>query len=83
MGEDLICHFGKHEGERMGEIPSGYLRWCVEKITDFRPLPRYQKNDDGSQKTVEEVDKMESDMRNFIIEAKAELERRDESGEEK
>lgn len=81
MGEELICHFGKHEGERMGEIPSGYLRWVVEKITDPRPLPRYQKNDDGSQKTVEEVNQMEADMRNFVEEAKRELKRRDDSGE--
>jgi hypothetical protein len=75
MSENLICHFGKHEGEKLEDIPSGYLRWAVKTI-DPAPLPKYQKNDDGSQKTVEEVRKMESDMLAFLNAAENEIERR-------
>lgn len=82
MSEELICHFGKHEGERMGEIPSGYLKWATKTI-DPVPLPQYRKNEDGTPKTAEEVTEMERAMRAFLEEAKAELERRDENGEEK
>lgn len=81
MGEEMICHFGKHEGERMGEIPSGYLRWATKTI-DPVPLPKYQKNDDGTQKTVEEVNEMEQAMRTFLSAATDELKRREDSGEE-
>lgn len=81
MGEETICHFGKHEGDRMGDIPSGYLRWAVKTI-DPVPLPKYQKNEDGTQKTVEEVKAMEEAMRNFLSEAESELARREEDGEE-
>ena len=82
MGEEMICHFGKHEGTAMGEIPSGYLRWAVKTI-DPMPLPQYQKNDDGSQKSVEEVKAMETAMSEFLTEAANELTRREEDGEEK
>jgi len=77
MSEDLICHFGKHDGEPMGDIPSGYLRWAVKTI-DPVPLPEYQKNDDGSHKTVEEVKAMEDAMRTFLFAAEDELDRRGE-----
>ncbi len=82
MSEDLVCHFGKHENERLGDIPSGYLRWAVKTI-DPVPLPKFQKNEDGSQKTVEEVKKMEDDMRAFLSAAEDEITRREENGEEK
>lgn len=82
MSKDLICHFGKHEGERLGDIPSGYLRWA-NKTIDPMPLPKYQKNEDGTQKTVEEVKAMETAMREFLNAAEFELARREEDGEEK
>jgi len=76
----MICHFGKHEGERMGDIPSGYLKWAVENI-DPVPLPKYRLNEDGSKKTIEEVKQMEEDMRSFLSAAEDELKRRSEDGE--
>lgn len=80
MSEDLICHFGKHENDRLGDIPSGYLKWAVKTI-DPVPLPKYQKNEDGSQKTVEEVKEMEANMSAFLTAAENELERREADGE--
>lgn len=79
MGEELVCHFGKHNGVAMSELPSGYLKWAVKTI-DPVPLPKYQKNEDGSQKTVEEVQEMTQKMRNFLNAAERELEGRDTSG---
>lgn len=81
MGEELICHFGKHEGERMGEIPTGYLRWAVKTI-DPMPLPKYQKNEDGTQKTVEEVNEMKRAMSEFLKAAEVEIGKREDDGEE-
>jgi len=81
MGEELICHFGKHEGERMGEIPTGYLRWAVKTI-DPMPLPKYQKNEDGTQKTVEEVTEMKRAMSEFLKAAEVEIGKREDDGEE-
>jgi hypothetical protein len=26
--------FGKHKGKPLTEIPDGYLRWCLENVTD-------------------------------------------------
>jgi len=82
VGEEMICHFGKHEGVAMGEIPTGYLRWAVKTI-DPMPLPQYRKNEDGSPKTAEEVKAMETAMREFLNEAEREIARREEDGEEK
>lgn len=81
MGEELICHFGKWKGTAMSDIPAGYLRWAVKTI-DPRPLPQYQKNEDGTQKTVEEVNQMETDMADFLKAAEIEIGRREDSGEE-
>lgn len=78
---ELVCHFGKHEGVDMGNIPTGYLRWATENIKDPKPLPQYQKNEDGSQKSVEEVTQMTQDMATFLAAANVELKRRDEDGE--
>jgi hypothetical protein len=80
MSEELVCHFGKHEGTAMGEIPSGYLRWAVKTI-DPMPLPKYQKNEDGSQKTVEEVNEMKRAMSEFLKAAEVEIGQRDDDGE--
>lgn len=77
MSEELVCHFGKHEGEKLGEIPSGYLKWAVKTI-DPVPLMEYRKNDDGSMKTVEEVKAMEDAMRAFLAAATEELKKRDD-----
>lgn len=83
MSEELVCHFGKHEGERIGEIPGGYLKWAVENI-DPVPLMKYRKNDDGSMKSVEKVKAMEDAMRTFLSAAEDEITKReDEHVEEK
>lgn len=82
MSEELVCHFGKHEGKELSDIPTGYLRWCVENI-DPKPLPQYQKNEDGSKKTVEEVKEMEGKMRNFLQAAELVIAEREDNGEEK
>lgn len=81
MGEEMKCHFGKHKGTAMSDIPSGYLRWAVKTI-DPAPLPQYQKNDDGSQKTVEEVQEMTRAMGDFLKAAEVEIGRREDDGEE-
>lgn len=80
MASDLICHFGKHEGEDLVDIPSGYLKWAVKTI-DPVPLPKYQKDPDGNQLSAEEVKKMEDDMRTFLFAAEDELDRREKDGE--
>jgi hypothetical protein len=75
MSEELVCHFGKHEGTPLSDMPGGYLRWAVAKI-DPVPLPEYRNNEDGSPKTAEEVKEMEEKMRNFLSAAEDELDRR-------
>ncbi len=80
VSEEIVCHFGKHEGVRMGEIPTGYLRWAVEKI-DPVPLPEHRKNENGTPKTSEAIKEMEEDMRNFLSAAEDELELRSVDGE--
>jgi len=76
--EGLRCHFGKHEGELLAEIPSGYLKWAVKNI-DPVPLPKYRVHEDGTRMTVEEVKEMEEKMRSFLSAAEDELNERDES----
>lgn len=80
MGESkpAICHFGKHKDTAITEIPSGYLKWCVEKI-DPVPLSQYRKHDDGTPMTVEEVNKMEEQMRDFLSAAEDELLNREQT----
>lgn len=78
---ELVCHFGKHNGKPLSEIPTGYLRWCVENI-DPVPLMQYRKNEDGSMKTIEEIKKMEDDMRKFLHAAELAIAEREEHGEE-
>ena len=80
MASDLICHFGKHEGENLVDIPSGYLKWAIKNI-DPVPLPKYRKDVDGNPLSDEEVKEMESNMRIFLSEAQDELDRRDDDGE--
>lgn len=29
--------FGKYRGRPIGEVPDGYLRWCLANVTDLRP----------------------------------------------
>jgi len=82
MSEELVCHFGKHEGTALSDIPTGYLRWCVAKI-DPVPLMQYRKNEDGTMKSIEEVKKMETDMREFLKAAEIEIGKREDDGEEK
>lgn len=39
-GEGLVLSFGKHEGKKMNECPSSYLRWLVDKLDEkkFQPV---------------------------------------------
>ena len=80
MASDLICHFGKHEGEDLVDIPSGYLRWAIKNI-DPVPLPKYRKDADGNPLSKEEVKEMEDNMRTFLFAAEDELARREKDGE--
>ncbi len=82
MSEELVCHFGKHQGTKMSEIPTGYLRWAVAKI-DPVPLPQYRKDEDGNQLSVEAVQEMERKMREFLKAAEIEIAEREANGEEK
>ncbi len=75
---ELICHFGKHKGKPMSEIPSGYLQWAIDKIDDPRPAPQYRFEEDGvTPLTKADVDQLEELMRNFLSEAEDELLNRD------
>ena len=69
----MKCHFGKHQGKDLSEIPSGYLRWAVEKI-DPVPLPKYRFKEDGiTPMTAEDVKQATDAMRNFLSAADDEL----------
>ena len=78
---ELVCHFGKHRGTKLSDIETGYLRWAIKNI-DPVPLMKFRKNEDGSMKTVEEVKKMEDDMRTFLNAAEDEIAERENNGEE-
>lgn len=69
--------FGKHNGQELSEIPSGYLRWVVEKL-DPVPLPQYRFHEDGTAMTVEEVKDLEERYRGIISAAEDELIKREE-----
>lgn len=74
----MKCHFGKHKGKPMSEIPSGYLKWAVENIENPRPAPKYRFQEDGvTPLTKAEVDRLEEQMRDFLSEAEDELLNRD------
>jgi len=81
MNEELVCHFGKHDGTPMSDIPTGYLRWAVKTI-DPVPLPKYQKDDDGNQLSVEQVQEMTTNMSNFLKAAEIEIGKREDNGED-
>ena len=50
------------------------MKWCVEKITDPRPSPKYQFQEDGKTPlTEEDVDVLEEKMRAFLSAAENEL----------
>ncbi len=74
----MKCHFGKHKGVELSDIPSGYLKWCVEKI-DPMPLPKYRFNDDGKPLSAEDVKQMEGRMREFLSAAEDELLNREQT----
>ena len=75
----MKAHFGKHKGQELSEIPSGYLRFCVEKI-DPVPLPKYRFKEDGiTPLSIEEVNNMEEKMRSFLSAAEDELLNRDQT----
>lgn len=76
----MKCHFGKHKGAELSEIPSGYLKWCVEKIDDPRPAAKYQFEADGTTPLPKEaIDKLEEQMRDFLSAAEDELLNRDQT----
>ena len=76
---ETVCHFGKHKGKPLSDIPSGYLKWCVENI-DPVPLPKYRFQEDGvTPLTREEVTVMEGSMRNFLSDAEDELLNREQT----
>jgi hypothetical protein len=72
MSEELICHFGKHKGKRIDEMPSGYLMWCLNNIQAAVP-PEHRFHKDGIAMTDEEVKQAESDMRDFLSAAEDKL----------
>jgi uncharacterized protein (DUF3820 family) len=69
--QETVAWFGKHKGKDLTEIPGGYLRWMVENF-DPKPLPK-----DTAGMTLEEVKAMENRMRDFLIAAEGELDRRE------
>ncbi len=76
----MKCHFGKHKGEELSEIPSGYLNWAVNKIDDPRPAAKYRFQEDGvTPLTTAEVDELEQQMRDFLSAAEDELLNRDQT----
>jgi hypothetical protein len=74
----VVCHFGKHEGKDLADIPSGYLRWCVENI-EPEPLPKYRFHEDKTPWTVEEVKEATEKMRDFLSAAEDELLNREQT----
>lgn len=82
MSEELVCHFGKHKGTPLSDIPTGYLRWCIENI-DPVPMPKYRFKEDGSPMSVEEVKAVEADNRTFLQAAELLIAEREDNGEEK
>jgi hypothetical protein len=74
----MKAHFGKHKNKELSEIPSGYLKWCVEKL-DPASDPKYEFTADGVPLSAEEVDSKQRKMRNFLAEAKDELVNREQT----
>ena len=75
---EIICHFGKHKGKELSEIPQGYLNWAVNNINDPRPAAKYQFQEDGKTPlTKAEVDLLEQQMRDWLSAAEDELLNRD------
>ena len=81
---ETTFYFGKYgpkdgePGKDLSEVPSGYLRWMVEKM-DPVPLPQYRFNEDKTPMTAEQVDVFIERNRNFISAAEDELTERDET----
>ncbi len=74
---ETICHFGKHKGLALRDIPSGYLKWCVENINPV-PEPKYRFKEDGvTPLSTEDVERMEAKMRDFLSAAEDQLLDRD------
>ena len=70
---ETVCHFGKHKGAAMRDIPSGYLQWVIDTI-DPVPSPKYCFEEDGvTPLSAEQVKAMEERMRAFISAAEDEL----------
>jgi len=75
----MNCHFGKHKGKELSDIPSGYLKWAVETI-DPMPEPKYRFKEDGiTPLTDEEVQHMKDNMKNFLSAAEDELLNREQT----
>lgn len=35
--EDMVFPFGKHKGERLGEVPKEYMQWCLSNMNRLDP----------------------------------------------
>lgn len=68
---DTTVWFGKHRGDDLHDIPSGYLRWLVNKMDPtLRP-------EDRQGKTTEQIKAMTDRMRDLIFAAEDELHKRE------
>lgn len=40
--ESVLFPFGIHQGKPLGDIPTGYLEWCLRNLTSAQPRIRRQ-----------------------------------------
>ncbi len=43
--DDNIMHFGKHQGKRLGDVPSQYLLWWWDKADGWAKTERDKQED--------------------------------------
>ena len=36
-GSQMVMPFGKHRGEKISDLPSDYIEWCLENLENIRP----------------------------------------------